>query len=274
VKMKAERNQDIKSKLYKIIFEAETPAGKAFDIALIICIILSIGVIMLESVDSVKDQIGGILLTFEWIFTIVFTIEYILRVWVITNKRRYVYSFYGIIDLVSILPTYLSLILTGASVILIIRSVRLLRVFRVLKLGRFVGESQALVTALKASRHKITVFLVTVVTSVILAGTLMYLIEGKENGFNNIPTRIYWAIVTLTTVGYGDISPSTPLGQAVASVIMILGYGIIAIPTGIVTAEIALQKSKGVTSKTCPSCIREGHDADATHCKFCGSNLG
>ncbi|MEQ8302768.1 MAG: ion transporter [Cyclobacteriaceae bacterium] len=271
--MKAERSQDLKSKLYRIIFEAETPAGKAFDIALIICILLSIGVIMLESVDSVKDRIGGTLLTLEWIFTIVFTLEYILRVWVITNKKRYVYSFYGIIDLVSILPTYLSLILTGASVILIIRSVRLLRVFRVLKLGRFVGESQALVTALKASRHKITVFLVTVVTSVILAGTLMYLIEGKENGFNNIPTSIYWAIVTLTTVGYGDISPSTPLGQTVASVIMILGYGIIAIPTGIVTAEIALQKSKGITAKTCPSCIREGHDADAKHCKFCGSSL-
>ena len=186
---------------------------------------------------------------------------------------KYVLSFYGVVDLISILPTYLSVVLTGANVSLVIRSIRLLRIFRVLKLAQFVGEGQALFAALKASRHKITVFLVTVITSVIIAGTLMYIIEGKENGFTNIPISIYWAIVTLTTVGYGDISPSTPLGQAVASVIMILGYGIIAIPTGIVTAEMAFQKRKEITSEVCPGCLKEGHDRDAGFCKYCGHRL-
>ena len=263
----------LKKKVYDIIFEAETPTGKAFDIGLIICILLSIGVIMLESVDSVKLRIGTLLIVLEWIFTIIFTIEYVLRVWIVKNKRHYIYSFYGIIDLLSIIPTYLSLVMTGAQVLLVRRSVRLIRVFRVFKLARFVGEGQVLMSALRASRHKITVFLLTVITSVILAGSLMYLIEGKENGFDNIPISIYWAIVTLTTVGYGDIAPLTPLGQTVASIIMILGYGIIAIPTGIVTAEMAYQKTKVVTTEVCPHCLQEGHDKDAVHCKYCGGKL-
>ncbi|MEQ9414593.1 MAG: ion transporter [Cyclobacteriaceae bacterium] len=271
--MRPDDNSKLKKKFYNIIFEAETPIGKAFDIGLIICILLSIGVIMLESVDSIKLRIGTLLIVFEWIFTIIFTLEYIFRVWTVKNKRQYIYSFYGIIDLLSILPTYLSLVMTGAHVLLVLRSVRLIRVFRVFKLARFVGESQVLMSALKASRHKITVFLVTVVTSVILAGSLMYLIEGKENGFTNIPISIYWAIVTLTTVGYGDISPVTPLGQTVASIIMILGYGIIAIPTGIVTAEMAFQKSKDITTEVCPHCLKEGHDKDATFCKYCSGKL-
>lgn len=228
---------------------------------------------MLESVESIKAQVGTWLYILEWVFTGIFTIEYILRVWVVENKRKYILSFYGLVDLVSTLPMYLSLILSGAHALLIIRSIRLVRVFRVLKLARFVGEGQVLVTALKASRHKITVFMLTVITSVILAGTLMYMIEGKENGFSNIPVSIYWAIVTLTTVGYGDISPNTPLGQAVASIIMILGYGIIAIPTGIVTAEMAFQKRKEVTTEVCPNCLSEGHDKDAKHCKYCGAQL-
>lgn len=263
----------LKKRIYNIIFEAETPLGKAFDIGLIVCILLSIVVIMLESVDPIKLKVGSTLYIFEWIFTIIFSIEYIIRIWIVTNKKKYIYSFYGIVDLLSILPTYLSLVMTGASALLIIRSIRLARVFRVFKLARFVGESQVLVNALRASRHKIIVFLVTVVTSVIVAGTLMYVIEGKENGFTNIPVSIYWAIVTLTTVGYGDISPSTPLGQAVASVIMILGYGIIAIPTGIVSAEMAFQKNKTVTTEVCPHCLKEGHDKDAKFCKYCSSKL-
>lgn len=271
--MESGKYSSIKKSIYNIIFEAETPQGKAFDVGLIICILLSIVVIMLESVDPVRMKMGNVLYIFEWIFTIIFTLEYVLRVWVVTNKKKYIYSFYGIIDLLSILPTYLSLVLVGANTFLIIRSIRLIRVFRVFKLARFVGEGQVLVDALKASRHKITVFLVTVITSVIVAGTLMYMIEGKENGFTNIPISIYWAIVTLTTVGYGDISPSTPLGQAVASVIMILGYGIIAIPTGIVSAEMAFQKNKIVTTEVCPHCLKEGHDKDAKFCKYCSGKL-
>lgn len=263
----------MKKKIYNIIFEAETPEGKAFDITLIACILLSVGVIMLESVESIKAAIGNWLYILEWIFTGIFTIEYILRVWVVEHKKKYILSFYGLVDLVSTLPMYLGLILSGAHALLIIRSIRLVRVFRVLKLARFVGEGKVLMDALKASRHKITVFLLTVLTSVILAGTLMYMIEGKENGFNNIPISIYWAIVTLTTVGYGDLAPNTPLGQAVASVIMILGYGIIAIPTGIVTAEMAFQKRKEITTEVCPNCLREGHDKDAKHCKYCGTQL-
>lgn len=272
--MVAENNGKLKKRIYNIIFEAETPLGKAFDIALIICIILSVVVIMLESVDSIKIEIGSLLYILEWIFTIIFTAEYVLRVWVVHNKKKYIYSFYGVVDLLSILPTYLGLILTGAHALLIIRSIRLVRVFRVFKLARFVGEGQILVTALKSSRHKITVFLVTVVTSVIIAGTLMFIVEGKENGFTSIPISIYWAIVTLTTVGYGDVAPHTPLGQAIASVIMILGYGIIAIPTGIVTAEMAFQKTKpAVTTEVCPHCLKEGHDKDAKFCKYCSGKL-
>lgn len=263
----------LKKKLYDIIFEAETPQGKAFDVSLIICILLSIIVIMLESVETIKAQIGSWLYILEWIFTGIFSLEYVLRVWVVKQKRKYILSFYGLIDLISVLPMYLSLILSGTHALLVIRSFRLIRVFRVLKLARFVGEGQVLVTALKASRHKITVFLLTVLTSVILAGTLMYMIEGKENGFSSIPVSIYWAIVTLTTVGYGDISPNTPLGQAVASAIMIMGYGIIAIPTGIVTAEMAFQKRKEITTEVCPHCLSEGHDKDAMHCKYCGGKL-
>lgn len=271
--MEPDSTNKLKREIYNIIFEAETPKGRAFDVALIICILLSIGVIMLESVTPIKEKIGILLLVLEWVFTILFTIEYFLRLWVVRNKKKYAYSFYGIIDLVSVLPMYLSLIFSSASALLIIRSVRLLRIFRVLKLARFVGEGKVLADALKASRYKIIVFLVTVLTVVILAGTLMFMIEGKENGFINIPISAYWAIVTLTTVGYGDISPVTPLGQAVASFIMILGYGIIAIPTGIVSAEIAFFKNKEVTTEVCPHCLKEGHDKDAVFCKYCSSKL-
>lgn len=263
----------LKQKLHDIIFEAETPAGKAFDIGLIICILLSILIITLESVEEIGNKYGRILYGLEWFFNIIFSIEYCLRIWTVAKKRNYIFSFFGIVDLLSILPTYLSLIMTGASSLLIIRSLRLIRIFRILKLARFVGEGNNLAMALKSARHKITIFLLTIVTTIIITGTLMYLIEGRENGFTSIPKSIYWAVVTMTTVGYGDIAPQTTLGQSLASIIMILGYAIIAVPTGIVSAEIAHQKGKEVSTNVCKHCLREGHDVDAKYCKYCSEKL-
>jgi voltage-gated potassium channel len=269
----ANNPQTLREKLHDIIFEAETPAGKAFDIGLIICILLSILVVMLESVEEIRQKHGTLLFNLEWMFNIIFTVEYVLRIWTVSRKRSYVLSFFGIVDLLSILPTYLSLFLVGANSLLVIRSLRLIRIFRVLKLARFVGEGQNLAAALRASRHKITIFLITIITTTIITGTLMYLIEGRENGFTSIPRSIYWAIVTMTTVGYGDIAPHTTLGQTLASFIMIMGYAILAVPTGIVTAELAYQKKKEVSTNVCRHCLREGHDTDAVYCKFCGEKL-
>jgi voltage-gated potassium channel len=262
-----------KKRLYEIIFEADTPAGKSFDVFLLIVIALSSLVVMLESIPQV-GRYTNFFITLEWIFTILFTIEYILRLLVVRHKSRYIFSFIGIVDLLSILPTYLALIFSGAQVLIVIRIIRLFRIFRILKLAQFIGAGNTLRSALIASRHKISVFLLTVMMSVIIAGTLMYLVEGAENGFTSIPISIYWAIVTMTTVGYGDISPHTPLGQALASLIMILGYGIIAVPTGIVSAEMFDLKSKEkLTTQVCPNCLKDGHDKDAVHCKFCGTKL-
>jgi voltage-gated potassium channel len=262
-----------KKRLYEIIFEADTPAGKLFDVSLLIVIVLSTLVVMLESVPQFSPY-ANVFLALEWTFTILFTIEYILRVLVVNRKGQYIFSFLGIVDLLSILPTYLALIFSGAQVLLVIRVIRLFRVFRILKLAQFVGAGHTLRTALVASRHKISVFLLTVLMSVIISGTLMYLIEGAENGFTSIPVSIYWAIVTMTTVGYGDIHPNTALGQTLASFIMILGYGVIAVPTGIVSAEMFELKSKEkLTTQHCPHCLKEGHDKDAIHCKFCGTKL-
>jgi voltage-gated potassium channel len=262
-----------KKRLYAVIFEADTPAGKLFDVGLLIVIVLSTIVVMVESIPSYNRH-SSIFLTLEWIFTILFTIEYILRVLVVQRKARYIFSFLGIVDLLSILPTYLALLFSGAHVLIVIRVVRLLRIFRILKLAQFVGAGNSLRTALVASRHKISVFLLTVLMSVIISGTLMYLIEGAENGFTSIPISIYWAIVTITTVGYGDIHPNTAFGQTLASFIMILGYGIIAVPTGIVSAEMLDLKTKEkLTTQRCPHCLKEGHDKDAVHCKFCGTKL-
>lgn len=263
-----------KKRLQEIIFEADTPEGKAFDVFLLIAIVLSTLVVMLESVPGLRDDYGNIFTILEWVFTILFSIEYVLRLIAVNQKSRYVFSFFGIVDLMSILPSYLALIFSGAHVLLVIRVIRLFRIFRILKLAQFVGAGNTLRSALVASRHKISVFLLTVVMSVIIAGTLMYLVEGAENGFTSIPISIYWAIVTMTTVGYGDISPHTPFGQALASFIMILGYGIIAVPTGIVSAEMYDIKAKEkITSQVCPNCLKEGHDHDAIHCKFCGTKL-
>lgn len=259
---------------YKIIFEADTPGGKLFDVILIWSIVLSIIAVMLDSVSAIRKDYGQFLYAVEWFFTIIFTIEYILRLVSIGRPLRYAASFFGLVDLLSIIPTYLSLFVPGSQYLLVIRVLRVLRVFRVLKLAHYLGEANVLMQALHASRRKITVFLFTVLTLVIIVGSLMYIVEGAENGFTSIPRSIYWAIVTLTTVGYGDISPQTALGQALASIIMIMGYGIIAVPTGIVTVEISRAEQKRViTTRTCPECLAEGHDRDAAYCKYCGARL-
>lgn len=260
-------------KLHEIIFEADTPAGKTFDIALLVMIILSVIAVMLETMAGVAARYGTLLRGFEWTVTVLFTIEYLLRLYCVGSPMRYARSFFGIVDLLAILPTYLSVIIPGAQSMLVIRAIRLLRAFRVLKLVQFVGEASELGAALRASARKIIVFIGGVLTIVVIVGAAMYLIEGEANGFNNIPVSIYWAIVTMTTVGYGDIAPQTALGKILASGIMILGYGIIAVPTGIVTVEIANAGRRKITTQSCEHCSSEGHDADASFCKYCGTKL-
>ncbi|SRR6056297_290612 len=259
--------------LHEIIFEADTPMGKWFDITLLIAIICSVFIVMLESVEQVKENYAIWLLGVEWGFTILFTVEYFLRIVIVRKPWNYIKSFYGIIDLLSIIPTYLSLFIVGTHSLIVVRSIRLLRLFKILKMSRFIGEASVLTEALRASREKIIVFLFSVFTSVIILGTLMYLIEGSENGFTSIPKSIYWAIVTLTTVGYGDIAPQTIAGQTLASFIMILGYAIIAVPTGIVTSEISHQKNIRTNTQHCANCATYGHDLGAKYCKNCGETL-
>ncbi|MGB0429667.1 MAG: ion transporter [Bacteroidia bacterium] len=262
-----------KERIHEIIFEADTPAGKAFDLILLFAILASVVIIMLESVQSIDDLYDREFKQLEWTFTILFTIEYGARIYAIKKPWKYIFSFYGIIDLLSILPTYLGLFISGNTEgLLVIRSIRLIRVFRVLKLTRFLGEANNLGNALLASRRKILVFLMVVVMVTIITGTFMYLIEGAEHGFDSIPKSIYWAIVTLTTVGYGDISPATTLGQLFASIIMIMGYGIIAVPTGIVSAELAKQPSINNT-QSCHNCGEDSHDDKAKFCHQCGEAL-
>jgi len=256
-----------------VIFEANTPAGKAFDVALIIAILVSVAAVMLDSVPAIHARFGDELYVVEWTFTILFTIEYGLRLWCIQHPALYARSFYGITDLLGILPTYLSLFFVGTQYLLVIRVLRVLRVFRVLRMVRYVGEAALLAQALRASRRKITVFISTVIALVIVFGSLMYLIEGQEHGFTSIPKSIYWAVITLTTVGYGDITPQTPLGQALASLIMIMGYGIIAVPTGIVTLELSEASRRQANTRTCPACAVEGHNREATFCWRCGAHL-
>jgi len=266
-------SSSIRSRLHEIIFEADTAAGKTFDIVLLVLIILSVIAVMLESITSVAQQYGHWLRAFEWLITALFTVEYLLRLFCVGRPARYARSFFGVVDLLAILPSYLSLVIPGAQSLLVIRALRLLRVFRVLKLVQFVGEAHELRAALKASARKIIVFLGAVLTIVIIVGAMMYLIEGEANGFTSIPTSIYWAIVTMTTVGYGDIAPQTTLGKILASAIMILGYGIIAVPTGIVSVELAGVTRRTITARACPDCGATGHDHDAAHCKFCGARL-
>lgn len=262
-------------KLHSIIFEAETPAGKLFDVLLIISILASVLVVMLDSVSVINIKYDQNLAFFEWFFTILFTIEYILRLNCVGRPLSYATSFYGIIDLMAIIPTYLSVFIPGTEFLLAIRVLRILRIFRVLKLVQYISEATLLMKALSASRRKITVFMFTVLTLVVILGSLMYLIEGAESGFTSIPKSIYWAIVTLTTVGYGNIAPQTNLGQLLAAFIMILGYSIIAVPTGIVTVELSQAASPLNTKPTrsCHECSAEGHDDDAVYCKYCSSKL-
>lgn len=261
-------------KLHEIIYEADTPLGKAFDIVLLILIILSVVLVMLESVPEIDAKYHTLLNTGEWIITIFFTIEYIARIITVKKPSSYIFSFYGIIDFISTIPLYLSMILTGTNYLVTVRSLRLLRIFRILKITRYVGEATRLKRALVLSRPKILVFLFAVVIIAIISGTIMYLVEGEASGFTSIPHSVYWCIVTLTTVGYGDISPVTPLGQLIASVIMIMGYGIIAVPTGIVTAEYG-RASKEVQHNTqaCPGCGAGKHRDNARYCYKCGEEL-
>ncbi len=262
-----------RTRWYDVIFESDSKAGRNFDLILLVAILASLVAIMLESVPSLLSHHRQLFRYLEWFFTFIFTAEYVIRLMIVRRQRKYALSFYGIIDLLAIIPTYLALILVGAQYFLVIRSFRLIRVFRVLKMVRFLGEAQMLSRALRASRIKITVFLVAVMCVIFISGTLMYVVEGPDNGFTSIPVAVYWCIVTLTTVGYGDISPQTPLGQALASVIMILGYGIIAVPTGIVTSEMS--KAHGSQSKPhkCRNCGESQHAHDAVFCKTCGHEL-
>ena len=263
-------------KLHEVLYEADTPIGKLFSIILFITILASIVLVMLESVESFDSKYHNFLNISEWVITILFSIEYIARIVAVKKPFKYIFSFYGIIDLLSTVPKYLSIIFVGSHSLVALRALRLLRVFRILKLARFVGESTNFVRALKVSRAKIAVFLVFVLILCIVLGTVMYLVESdQDSGFTSIPRSVYWAIVTLTTVGYGDIAPITPLGQFIASIIMIMGYGIIAVPTGIVSSEMTKPRRKDVQTNTqsCPNCLSEKHRDNAEYCYNCGELL-
>jgi voltage-gated potassium channel len=259
-------------KLHNIIFESDTPAGKLFDVILLWAILSSVLMVILESIPEINAKYHFHLKFGEWFFTICFTIEYILRIISVARPRKYIFSFLGIVDLLSIIPTYLSLIFVGTQYLAVVRAIRLLRVFRILKLTRYLGEAQILSLALKGSFPKIVVFVGGVFSLVLIAGAVLYLIEGPKHGFDNIPISMYWAVVTLTTVGYGDLIPGTNLGKAVSAFIMILGYGIIAVPTGIMSVEISKAHTQSLNNRACRSCGANGHDLDAKFCKFCGGS--
>lgn len=261
-----------RDRLYRIIFEAETPGGKVFDVLLLISIVLSVFAVMLESVESIRRGYGSLLRALEWSFTALFTLEYIVRLISVRRPGRYATSFFGIVDLAAVLPSYLSLFAVGTHSLIVIRAFRILRIFRVFKLIQFVGEATQLMTALRASVPKIVVFLGTVLSIALLMGSVMYLVESGDNGFTSIPTSMYWAIVTMTTVGYGDISPITVLGRMIAAGLMILGYAIIAVPTGIVSSELFHARPRPNT-RTCGSCMLEGHLLDANFCRACGAPM-
>ncbi len=269
------KNKTWKFRLHEIIYEADTKEGKLFDVILLILIIVSIITVMLESVKSIDAKYHAVFNIIEWVITILFTIEYFARIISVKKPREYIFSFYGIIDLLSTIPKYLAYVFTGTHALVALRALRLLRVFRILKLTHFIGASNNLMIALKASKAKIFVFLSFIVILCIILGTVMYLIEGEENGFTSIPRSVYWAIVTMTTVGYGDIAPHTPFGQFIASLIMILGYGIIAIPTGIVSSEMTKSNTKKIqiNTQSCSNCMNENHNDNADFCYSCGEKL-
>ena len=273
--MPAVQKNELKEKIHEIIFEADTPAGKAFDIVLLVLIVASVLVVTLESVRDLQSHYSNFFYALEWSFTIIFTIEYILRLYCVYRPAKYATSFFGVIDLLAILPTYISLVIYGTQYLLVIRALRLLRVFRIFKLGHFLSEGEVIIRALKASRAKITVFLTFILLLIIIIGSIMYLVEGGQNeDFSSIPRSIYWTVVTLTTVGYGDITPVTELGQFLSAFIMILGYAILAVPTGIVSAEmVSGLKGNTFTTQACRYCGKEGHETDAVYCKYCGERL-
>ncbi len=261
-------------RLYTIIFESDTVAGRRFDLWLIAAILVSILVVLFDSVQAVNQRHATLIDTLEWAFTVLFTIEYLLRLACVRYPLRYASSFFGIVDLLSVLPTYLAFFVPEVHLLLDVRILRLLRIFRILKLSMYVQEYQVLTSAVRASRRKIMVFLSIVMMVVLVMATIMYVIEGPENGFSSIPKAMYWAIVTMTTVGYGDITPHTDIGKVIASLMMLLGWGVLAVPTGIVTAEITTQRlARPVTTRTCPHCLSEGHEMDANYCKDCGARL-
>lgn len=263
----------LRERVHEIIYEADTPAGKAFDLALIVLILLSVTAIMLESMRPIAARYGPQLVLFERVITGLFTIEYVLRLWSVRHPLRYATSFYGVVDLLAILPTYLAMLVPGAQNLAVVRVLRMMRMFRVLKLGHMVDAAGLLRRSLHASRHKILVFLLAVGTLITIIASMMYVIEGPASGFTSIPRALYWTVVTITTVGYGDITPRTNLGQMLAALVMLLGYTIIAVPTGIVSAEIAEQRRLQVTTRACPSCGRGGHEPDSRHCRHCGAEL-
>lgn len=285
--MNINKQNNWKEKLHDIIYEADTPAGKLFDVILLFFILFSIVLVMLESVESIDSKYHDLINFWEWIVTILFSIEYILRIITVNKPLKYIFSFYGIVDFLATIPKYLSFFIVGSHALITLRALRLLRVFRILKLARYLGASNQLKDSIIASRVKIFVFLFAVLVSSVVFGTIMYLVEGEENGFTNIPKSVYWCIVTLTTVGFGDIAPQTALGQFITTIIMILGYGIIAVPTGIVSAEYAKSSRKAdediknnipkkkilLNTQRCSNCHEEYHDDDANFCKTCGNNL-
>ena len=267
-----------RERIHEIIFEADTKEGKMFDIVLLIAILASVLVVVLESVPMYQAVYGRLFTIIEWVFTIFFTIEYIMRLYAVHKPLKYATSFFGVVDLMSILPTFIAIIFSGAQSLMIVRGLRLLRVFRIFKLANYLSEGQVIMEALRSSRRKILVFVVFILIMVSIFGSIMYLVEGGPNEqFDSIPRSIYWSIVTLTTVGYGDISPVTPLGQAIAAFIMISGYAIIAVPTGIVTAEVMNlsdeEREAKISTQSCRYCTADGHDKDAIYCKFCGEKL-
>ena len=263
---------------YRIIFEAETRLGKLFDIVLILAILSSVTVVMLDSVPEIAERYHGALRLAEWFFTGVFTVEYIARLWCVASKKKYALSFFGIIDLLAVIPTYLSLLIPGIEVLADVRILRVVRVFRILKLVQYMGEAEVLVATLKASRFKIAVFLITVMSIAVVIGSMIYLIEGPENGFTSIPRGLYWSIVTLTTVGYGDVTPQTGLGQALAAILMVMGYALIAVPTGLFSAEFVQQneshrKMLHTPVQSCAGCGSLEKDPKAGYCRYCGQKL-
>lgn len=272
------KRSKLQEAIYEVIFGYDSPAGKWFDVVLIALIISSVTAVLLDSVGSYHARYGELLLRLEWLFTLLFTIEYALRVYSARERRVYIFSFYGLIDLFSILPTYIAYLFPSVQYLIVVRIMRVLRIFRVLKLFRYMGEANLLYTALLQARRKILVFLFSVLTLIVIFGALMFIIEGPEHGFNSIPESIYWAIVTITTVGYGDISPQTPLGQMVAALAMICGYAIIAVPTGIIGAELIIEYqqrsgNKANDGRKCISCNADAHDSDARFCKYCGNRI-